>query len=78
MLKRRYKGQAKAEFVFPAGGGKLRAWVPDTFARVIDELGFNDTGEFTEDAEGNPISGDFAECGKDHARNRCYPCRRGR
>jgi integrase len=29
--------------------------VSDTFARVIDELGFNNTGEFTEDAEGNPL-----------------------
>jgi integrase len=55
MLERRHKGQAKSEFVFPADGGKLREWVPDTFARIIDELGFNNTGEFTKDAEGNPI-----------------------
>jgi integrase len=55
MLERRHKGQAKSEFVFPADGGKLRAWVPDTFARVVDELGFNNTGEFTEDVDGNPI-----------------------
>jgi integrase len=55
MLERRHKGQAKSDFVFPADGGKLREWVPDTFARVIDELGFNNTGEFTENVEGNPI-----------------------
>jgi integrase len=55
MLDRRHKGQAKSDFVFPADGGTLREWVPDTFSRVIDELGFNNTGEFTEDVDGNPI-----------------------
>jgi integrase len=55
MLERRNKGQAKSDFVFPAEGGGLREWVPDTFARTVDDLGFNDTGDFIEDAEGKSI-----------------------
>jgi hypothetical protein len=35
MLFRRYKEQAKADYVFPAEGGKLREWVPDTFAGLL-------------------------------------------
>jgi integrase len=42
MLLRRYKEQAKADYVFPAEGGKLREWVPDTFARTVAALGMNE------------------------------------
>jgi integrase len=42
MLERRHKGQAKSEFVFPADGCKLRKWVPDTFERTVNDLGFNE------------------------------------
>ena len=52
MLKRRHRGQATTELIFPTSDGKLRLWVPDTFARVVDDLGLNDTGEFTTNREG--------------------------
>jgi integrase len=52
MFKRRYVVQAKTDLVFPATNGKKRRWVPDTFARVVDEMGFNDTGEFIVDKKG--------------------------
>jgi integrase len=55
MLKRRHCGQATTELVFPTFDGKIRLWVSDTFARVVDELGLNDTGEFTTAREGGQI-----------------------
>ena len=55
MLKRRHQGQATTELVFPTYNGKPRLWVSDTFSRTIDELGLNNTGEFTTDAEGNQV-----------------------
>lgn len=55
MLKRRRHNQATTELVFPTYNGKPRLWVSDTFSRTIDDLGLNDTGEFTADAEGKPI-----------------------
>jgi len=55
MLERRYVAQAKTDLVFPAINGKQRRWVSDTFARVVDELGFNDTGEFVIDEKGEQI-----------------------
>ena len=44
-------------YIFPASNGKQRRWVSDTFARTVDELGLNDTGEFVtnEDGERVPI-----------------------
>jgi integrase len=55
MLERRHQGQATTELVFPTYNGKPRLWVSDTFSRTIDELGLNNTGEFTKDGEGNPV-----------------------
>ena len=55
MFKRRYIAQAKSELVFPATNGKQRRWVSDTFARVVDELGFNDTGEFVINEKGEQV-----------------------
>jgi integrase len=55
MFKGRTKGQAKSELVFPAVNGKRRRWVPDTFARTIDALGLNDTGEFMVNENGKMV-----------------------
>ena len=55
MLKRREDAQAKTALIFPATNGKVRRWVSDTFARVVDELGFNDTGEFTTNEAGKKV-----------------------
>jgi integrase len=53
MLQQRNNSQATTELIFQATNGKPRKWVSDTFARTIDELGLNNTGEYIEDAEGN-------------------------
>ena len=55
MLKGRYTNQSKMELIFPASNGKQRRWGSDTFARTVNELGLNNTGEFTEDKDGNQI-----------------------
>lgn len=55
MLQRRYSKQATTELVFPTYNGKPRLWVSDTFSRTVDDLGLNDTGEFTTDQDGNQI-----------------------
>ena len=55
MLQRRYCKQATTELVFPTYNGKPRLWVSDTFSRTVDDLGLNDTGEFTTDKDGNQI-----------------------
>jgi len=55
MLDSRYNGQTKPMYVFPASDGKQRRWVSDTFARTVDALGLNDTGEFTANADGEQI-----------------------
>lgn len=54
MLNRRYEEQATTELVFPTYNGKPRIWVSDTFARTIDDLGLNNTGEYTPGEDGNP------------------------
>jgi integrase len=46
VFERRYTTQSKNELIFPAVNGKQRRWVSDTFSRTVDELGFNNTGEF--------------------------------
>ncbi|MDR0872002.1 MAG: site-specific integrase [Prevotellaceae bacterium] len=55
MFERRYKNQPKNEMIFPATNGKHRRWVSDTYSRVVDDLGLNDSGEFTKDANGEFI-----------------------
>lgn len=55
MLEGRYQGQAKTMHVFPATGGNRRQWVSDTFNRVVDDLGLNDTGEFIANTDGEQI-----------------------
>ncbi|MDL2269320.1 site-specific integrase [Desulfosarcina sp. OttesenSCG-928-G17] len=53
MLKRRFTDQAKSQLVFPAAHGGKRNEISDTFNRVVDDLGLNDTGETT--ADGTPV-----------------------
>lgn len=55
MLESRYTGQTKNMYVFHASDGKQRRWVSDTFARTVDELGLNDTGQFTTNEDGEQI-----------------------
>ena len=55
MLERRYAGQTKIKYVFPASDGTQRRWTSDTFSRTVDELGLNDTGEFTINEAGERI-----------------------
>ena len=55
MFKSRYKGQATTELIFSTHSGKQRMWVPDTFARTVDELGLNNTGEFIKNVDGDLV-----------------------
>ena len=55
MLNRRHNRQATTDLIFPTADGKLRVWVPDTFIRVVDEMGLNNTGEFVTDENGNQV-----------------------
>lgn len=55
VLQRRMNGQPKTNLIFPAANGKVRRWVSDTFARVVDELGYNDSGEFTLNTDGERV-----------------------
>ena len=55
MLERRYAEQTKTMYVFPASDGTQRRWTSDTFSRTVDELGLNDTGEFTTNEDGEKI-----------------------
>ena len=55
MLKRRYQEQATTALVFPTYDGKPRMWVSDTFARTVDELGLNNTGEIIKNANGDLV-----------------------
>lgn len=55
VFERRYSAQAKSELIFPASNGKQRRWVSDTFARTVDEMGLNDTGEFTMNEDGEQV-----------------------
>lgn len=52
MLEQRYNGHSKTEYVFPATGGKKRQQISDTFFRVVDSLGLNDSGDFEPDETG--------------------------
>jgi len=42
-------------YIFPASDGTQRRWVSDAFARTVDELGLNGTGEFTSNEDGEWI-----------------------
>lgn len=55
MLERRYNKQTKNMFVFHSSGGTQRRWVSDTFSRTVDDLGLNNTGEFTINEEGKQV-----------------------
>lgn len=55
MLERRFDGQPTTDLLFPSTNGKRRRWVSDTFARVVDELGFNDTGEVVLNKSGDAM-----------------------
>lgn len=55
MLERRYSGQARTDFVFPAVHGEKRQWVSALFAKVVDELGLNNSGKFAENGQGEQV-----------------------
>ena len=55
VLMARMNEQAKTALIFPSTNGKIRRWVSDTFTRVVDKLGFNDTGEFTVNDSGEKV-----------------------
>lgn len=55
MFKRRFQEQPTTELVFPTYNGKPRMWVSDTFARTVDELGLNNTGEIVKNATGDLV-----------------------
>jgi integrase len=55
MLESRHSTQAKTKYVFPASDGTQRLSTSDTFARTVDELGMNDTGDFTSNEDGERI-----------------------
>ena len=55
MLKRRYLEQSTTDLVFPTYNGKPRMWVSDTFARTVDDLGLNNTGEIIKNANGDLV-----------------------
>ena len=55
MLERRFTQQTKNEYIFPAANGKQRQWIPETFNRVIDTLGLNDSGEFSVNSKGEQV-----------------------
>ena len=52
MFQRRYANKGNNNLIFPATGGKKRLWVSDTFARTVDAIGLNDSGEYTTDQNG--------------------------
>ncbi len=49
MLEQRRSVQATTDLVFPGANGEQRQWVTDTFPRTVNDIGLNDTGEFTTD-----------------------------
>lgn len=55
MFTSRYEHQPKTQFVFPSKNGKQRKEVSETFNRVVNLLGLNDTGEFQNDGTGEKI-----------------------
>jgi len=55
MFERRRGIHATTELVFLGANGKERQWVSDTFARTVNALGLNDTGEFIQDASSHQI-----------------------
>lgn len=52
MLVGRYDKQAKTQLVFPGKNGQRRREVSDTFDRVVNKLGLNDSGEYTQNETG--------------------------
>lgn len=55
MLKNRYREQSTTDLIFPTYSGKQRMYVPDTFARTVDDLGLNNTGEIIKNAKGDLV-----------------------
>jgi len=55
MLERRSAAQAKTALIFPATNGKQRQWISETFNRVVDVLGLNNSGEFTMNEHGEQV-----------------------
>ena len=55
MLERRSAAQAKTTLIFPATNGKQRQWISETFNRMVDVLGLNDSGKFTTDDNGEQV-----------------------
>lgn len=55
MLTSRYNSQGKAQLIFPGKNGQKRKEVSDTFDRVVNKLGLNDSGEFTLNESGEEV-----------------------
>lgn len=55
MFQSRYKDQPKTALIFPDRNGNRKRWVSDTFERSVNRLGLNNSGEFENDEEGNPV-----------------------
>lgn len=52
MFSARFAHQTKSALVFPGKDGHKRKSVSDTFSRMVNELGLNDSGDFYENEEG--------------------------
>lgn len=55
MLKKRFEHQTRQQLVFPGKNGRQRKDVSDTFNRVVNELGLNDSGEIALDEAGEEV-----------------------
>ncbi len=55
MLKSRFDNQTKNALVFPGKNGTRRKEVSDTFERVVNKLGLNNTGEITKNEAGENV-----------------------
>lgn len=52
----RYANRDRNPLVFPNKYGQKRRWVSDTFERVVNQIGLNDSGEYILDATGSKIA----------------------
>ena len=79
MLESRYEKQGKNSLVFPNKFGQKRRWVSDTFDRVVNQIGLNDSGEFIQDENGNQIAVLLSDARQKvvfHTLRHCCPAKR--
>lgn len=55
MLLSRHQSQSRSDYVFVTDYGTAKKQISNVFVAVVNELGLNDSGEFTPDDEGNQI-----------------------